>query len=671
MPRPVPAITSLLALVIATAACKDAKKEEQLDELAHKATADATVDAAAPIVDEDLRFRLEWPGTGWKMLGRDEAHRLVGDAVAGAIKPPHAFGVVMVEPAPGMTAETLLDLTLESVGVRDLVIEERAPFRIAGTEGVRVVFHGNVDGNAFRYANIVFTHQGHGYQLLGWGPGSFDVTELDALWKGFSLTEGEVKMPQRVSVTQARGPGWRVEDGVFESAVTGLRVKPTGEWTLAVGHELALMNPDAEVGMTSRSGAFLVVIGERIGESTAVAYQESKLAAFDGNVGGMKRDAWQTQLFGEPASFAAGSKQGIELMVTTRLRGEVGLQVLGFYPESLRDVARPSLAEAIGSLGLLAPAEHEALRKALIEAPDATEEVGSDYSIHAGVFRDFANAVVWKRPPGLWKLTGPRAGLDATVRLKLEEIDLGVYGELRVQPTSAADGEAWFRQRFGELTSDPASPTSTVIDGREAWVGELAMTANALAFTGVLATMLHEGKGVSMLLIGPPKTLGGAKEWIAATHQGIGLPKAVAPATVSGQTYEDLRLGVRLDAPAGFSHERRSTTQVSATHHVWTKGARSLQVMGLGFAGLVEDPKFAAETAERTMRSMVTEDRGAAADNSKKQGEFELTWHTWTPLGKPRVDSLVTTVPDGALIMIAEGLEQAEIDAVVGSLRRL
>jgi hypothetical protein len=660
---------TMLLVLSCTAACKNEEKQTQLDELAHKVTADSQTDAAAAIVDEDLRFRLEWPGQGWKMLGREEARRLVPAAFAGALRSPDVFAAVIVERVPGMSADELTDLTLSAVGLRDLEIEQRAPFRIAGVDGVRVVFRGRLDGNLFHYANIVFTHADHGYQLLGWGVGDFDVAVLDPLWRGFSLQGGEVRMPAAKAITDARGPGWRIVGGVFESAVSGLRVEPRGEWTLVIGQELAAMNPEAEIGLSSRDGTYLVVVPERVGPVAPEAYRVAKLATFEQTAGALQRDAWQADVLGASSGFAAAHNQGMELLLTTQVVNEIGLQVLGYYPERMRDAGRVELKDALAGFDLLAPEARDALRYELAAAPDTKHEVGSDYSIHRGVFRDFANHLVWTRVPGLWKLTGPRT--DPQLRLLLEDLERSVRGELRVQPTTATDAEAWYRERLAQLGSTNTTPKPMSVAGLELLVGELPLDAGGIPLEAVVATALHEGRGLSLSLIGPPGSLTKNASWVAEVQRALAIDPELSAVRVSDGQYVDQRLGLAIDLPKGFTHESIPVGGASATGYLFKQGDRAVHVAAIGHGGALVDASFAGEFAERAMRSIVTEDLGAAEDRSRKVGDYDLRWHHWSPPFKPRVDSVVTTVPDGTLILVMLGLGDAEVDAVVTSMRSL
>ena len=65
--RSIPRLTPLVvALALALASgCKDRGRDRDDRRL----TATSTDDATAPIVDEDYRFRLAWPGPGWKLAG--------------------------------------------------------------------------------------------------------------------------------------------------------------------------------------------------------------------------------------------------------------------------------------------------------------------------------------------------------------------------------------------------------------------------------------------------------------------------------------------------------------------------------------------------------------------------------------------------------------------------
>ena len=138
----------------------------------------------------------------------------------------------------------------------------------AGIDAVRVTVSGSLDGLQMRYIDTVFIHQGYGYQVLGFG--RMDAlldsgAQLQPFFDNFSILPGKVSGRATTQVvSEADGVGWRVRGGVFQSAVTGIRARPSDAWRVAVGSSLEQMNADAEIGLVhSNPDVYIVLLVER------------------------------------------------------------------------------------------------------------------------------------------------------------------------------------------------------------------------------------------------------------------------------------------------------------------------------------------------------------------------------------------------------------------------
>ena len=412
------------------------------------------------------------------------------------------------------------------------------------------------------------------------------------------------------------------------------------------------------------------MISERIGKTTPEAYRAAKRARMTDTAGALENDAWKVDMLGASTTFDVARMGGMEMLLGTRLEHGIGFQIVGYYPESLRETARDELAVGFAGFDLLAPDARKVLHDELTAVPDVTHEIGSDYAIHRGTFRDFANGLTWTSTPGLWKPRGPRGNDDAHLRLATDELDRSVHLELYVQPIETRDGETWFRERATPFTDAPPKPARMMVGELELHVGDLRLGENGIAIDGVLATAIHRGQGVSLLLLGATGGLTRTSPWVEEVLRGLALDHEGSAVRVADGHYEDLRLGVALDAPRGSSHTVKEEHS-AASHHVFHKGGHVMHVFGVGHGGTAVDATFAAQTAERAMRALVTADLGAATDHSRKVGDLDVLWHSWSTPLRPRMDSLVTTIPDGTLVIVMESFEEAEVEALVGSIRLL
>ena len=111
---------------------------------ARKVTPTSTDDATAPLVDEDFRFRLAWPGEGWKVLHERDARRLNGDAVAGLLH-KQVMTIVIVESLPGLEREAFTQLVIDNLAFTDKQssVEVRT---VDGHDESRILVTGTQDG---------------------------------------------------------------------------------------------------------------------------------------------------------------------------------------------------------------------------------------------------------------------------------------------------------------------------------------------------------------------------------------------------------------------------------------------------------------------------------------------------------------------------------------------
>lgn len=238
---------SLLAFTVALSSCKSAEQQQQIEDNTRKLTVDSTADATAPIVDDNYKFRLGWPGEGWKLMGPGEAAAISPDACAGAMRPGVVALTVIVESLPGASIDAYTELVLGNAGstVAELNVESREQITFAGQQAVRLVWTGKTNGVSQRWINTVFVRDGHGYQLVGWGPmSSFDGEQLAPILAEFSLLEGKVTGPPVVALADRDGPGWRLAGGVFASAVSGIRIAPSSGWRVSKPASVAAASPN-------------------------------------------------------------------------------------------------------------------------------------------------------------------------------------------------------------------------------------------------------------------------------------------------------------------------------------------------------------------------------------------------------------------------------------------
>jgi hypothetical protein len=147
--------------------------------------APATGDSAtAPFIDQTKGFRLDNPGTGWKILSKEELRTLNEGAAAGAQCGPDLGGFVFVETLdPGFriagreqeVGKTMID----EIEVDDKRIVFNQPAELEHQKAVRCQVVGKIAGRGIRYELVALVANGRLYRLMALGPS--DQTSEDGL----------------------------------------------------------------------------------------------------------------------------------------------------------------------------------------------------------------------------------------------------------------------------------------------------------------------------------------------------------------------------------------------------------------------------------------------------------------------------------------------------------
>src|SRR4051812_1269489 len=99
----------VLAIVAIGGACKDKTEGDPT-----KVTVESKDDATEPLVDDNYRFKITWPGKGWKLMRAHDASKMLNDAIAGATYEESLFGGVIVEATPGLKLDAYVDLLVDN-----------------------------------------------------------------------------------------------------------------------------------------------------------------------------------------------------------------------------------------------------------------------------------------------------------------------------------------------------------------------------------------------------------------------------------------------------------------------------------------------------------------------------------------------------------------------------
>jgi hypothetical protein len=493
-----------------------------------RALATSERDARAPI-DDASGFSWSSSAPDVKLLDRDEATAIHPRALAAALA-PDAAAVVLREPVGEPLAQYTAALP-RRMQLDEATIVYDDPSAIDEHEARRFRLEGRRGTLSLRYEGLVVDRLGQRFAVTAWTAGDRD---LRPMIDGFTLTKPRAEQTETRSES---GPGWRLQGGRFEDVASRLRLEvPTG-WRLFVGDELAAAAPGADLALSS--GTTTVAIAS------------------------------------EPIFEAQGSAEGMTVMVANR-RVRLAEHGDGWHGRDCRDgrcltvAVRGNLSDgrAVLSMIELIP-EKEAQELARELVPGATSHVEATRSLRDGVFRDHALGLTYRVPAGFRVIAGREAQrLHEGAALVLDHRASALRAVLFV------DDEL---RKFAGLLPEGAA-TKRPVTGGEAVV-QPANVAAASSIHAASITAGREGAAITMVVWGP-RDAPLLTEDLAA---GIDLGADARAIVRSGESYEDRRLGFRMNVPASWTIDETPVESLAMIGSLvrWHQGDRWFGVIAL------------------------------------------------------------------------------------------
>lgn len=640
-------LSLVLLSVILVSGCKRTRTAE---EEAKKVTPTSTDDATKDLADEDYRFRLKWPGTGWKLLREKDARHLNPDAVAGLTNGSGVNSIVIVEHLPGAELSALTDAIVDGMAMEDKQVAERTPTKVSGIDATRIRVTGKINDLSIEFRGVLLIHQEHAYQMLAFVPSSMDKHgDLDTAIAAFSIEPGTVKVRDvSRAIDDQAGVGWHVAKGVFESVASRLRVRPAAGWRLLIGDELHNMNPDADVGLANATvGAYVTAISEPINGGDVKGYIAGRIEAV---MAELTRDDQPVKatIMGEEVTLVRGKREGgmpLEYMIGVVVQGGRGHQFVAWYPVAKRDAAAPMVLAALGSFERMSDPDLAGLTTELAALPDTQNFVGSTYALRSGTYLDFDKHLRWRMPAGFWKFSvGQEArASNADVLLGAEDVVRGLQLELIVEQATSVTPAAYYSAVENHLAE-----AGVVIDRRdEAKIGsakgqmiegKLARGGLALRYRTTAAVV--GGLGVQLSVWGQ------VSAWPDdATLSSFGSGVEVVPSLVEvepGTKYKDHRLGYAVGLPDKWRREDETPASMKAiaTIQQWKSGRNDILVVAI-YTLEQQDDAWLIGLVEQTMRQKLA----MAATSAPKAATAKLAGRdvrhlTWSSL-EGRADLLM------------------------------
>ncbi len=653
--------TALIVMLgLALAGCEDLFSSSDPEPLDGIDRSPAGITTGKPIVDTDYRFRLDPPGAGWRLMGETEIRNMAPDAVAGAVHGQGMFGVVIVEPAPGVPAEELAQLVVENMALENKQVGDFEPLTFAGKPATRVTITGTTQGLTFRYVNHVFEHQGFFYQVMAGGMSAKVDARGRALapfFSAFSLTEGKVqaRKAQR-EVIDTTGVGWRVKDGVFESAAYGLRVEPRGDWRLAVGAELDQMNPNAEVGLVCEQ-AYLILLMERASGVDRKRFAKKLRQDMLRNI--------SAKPSGKPARVTIGgrevrlhrmrtaTKPVFEYLHGVMFVGDNAVQVLYWSLAGLKEKASGLMPDALASIAFMTHQQASALAGELAGRPDPQNRVGPGYSLRRGTYRSFAHGLTWKKPPaeagsrvGFWRISvGEQArAFNPDSSLVIEDPVAGVFGMLIVEPAGGFDGPGYHDLVTRRAFAKPPTPETVKLGPVSGLSSTGRKDEDGLKLTYRLVTAIHSGQAIQFAFWGVPDAMREHGALVAAALAGLDLTAAPKPSQQTGGRTSDWRFGFSYQPP-GTGWQRKELTppemREAGTVLDFSRGAEHVLLLSVCALDAGQDREWFLRFIQELIQSRMAELPLGPPGRDK----LELAGATWDRLrwrGSFKADAYLT-----------------------------
>lgn len=519
------------------------------------------------LVDHGYLFNLQLGELNWHILSERDVGMIVPEAAGGLSDlTTGQFLVVIVEQAPGLDSSTAASALIEMMPLESMVIESFEQITFQELPAVRYIVSGYLQGMHFRYGNIVVNRSGYLFQIMCYGmedTTSSDGSTFQPMWDTFSFLPA-TEIPGRLSLHQVPdedGVGWRVRDGNFESGVYGITIEPgDGGWRVAIGIELFLMNPAAEVGLVHQSPeVYVALVPELVTGLDHATFEADLRSTFAlqmaGSVASQELDM---SVGGIPMTLSIhpspGAYQPMDFGYGVFWLGDVNVQVIISWVSGLGESAIPTLTEAFSLIHVLSEAERTALRDELLDPPDSQNNVGSDFTLRDGLYQDYLYGFTWAKPRGFWRAT---VGQDARAvnpdaRLFLEEPVAGLAAVVIAEPNLGLPSEMYHTLIVSAIVpgGSPEEPIIRNVAGSEFRASWLDVDLTGLELRYLVASVVTNELSLQFLVWGLPGNVAASETAMWEALDGFTVVgSALTPTTTTPTEFVDRRLGFAVGIP--------------------------------------------------------------------------------------------------------------------------
>lgn len=332
------------------------------------------------------------------------------------------------------------------------------------------------------------------------------------------------------------GVGHHLVNGVFESAISKLRIRLPPGWRLSTAGDAQRLSPSAEAVFSSRRLEAYVTVSSQPRRA-----QGSSVPTMLSVESGLARSGtWSANVAGASLAFDryVDPGTGTETLVGT-LESHDRLIVLGAgYPLATREPALRELTAFLGEITALSPARVASLEKALAASAEPQNMTTADASLRGSVYRHFGCGVKWLLPAGFVRFFPPDVARRAYPggALAFDDAERGLFGVIAFSAPDVSsplgrhqDAVAYLDASLGLLpgeTKPRRLGDATAYDVEARGTGDSALASR-------LVTTSTSRCGVQMVIWGARDDMREARAFIEEAVQGLTIDEQPATTRTS------------------------------------------------------------------------------------------------------------------------------------------
>lgn len=581
------------------------RTKEARRDLERRLTSDSTTDATADIVDDDYRFKLAYPGAGFKLMSEEHASRIQQDALAGAMG-HRCWFTVTAEHLPGGDIDDVTTAYIDAMRAAEKKQISREETTLGGKRGRTVVIDATVQGMPLRYRHLVIDNDGWFIRAMAWSQIDSFADCSTTLDRSFSITPGAVKGRTHAirQVDRARA-AYRLRGSTFESPAYRMRVQIPEGFRIEVAPEALAYDPHAAVALTK--GTIVVAIGtERAPEGSLAGALEAYTREHTTQVGALLPRRWSKRVAGSDIELR--TFDGIKPFQTAWGLAHVDglrIHVRMLYPAPLAQNADAALDAALASIQILPQAEANAIAADLPKVDSGVASSPTE-SLRNGVYTDYQHRFRLQLPeeqiipalePELVGVTAssvllirPASGVTTAVLPDTDKLQGSTAGAM-VNAAMALSG-------LSEGAARPKLVSSTISGVTRGHVGFLFPSGERARYD------MHEvvGKNLVFVTFGLEPNVVAAEQATDALVRGFTHDPSIIEHDLSSSRLRNNRVGFQLDLPgSGFTSQIVDMGAMGSLLNYYKAENDSVEIGVFSLSAELQDEDFIVPVFEQTM----------------------------------------------------------------------